>query len=108
MSNDFRPSFPRNDGAERFLSAMLAAEESMDIAEKLRGACTGYTAAYGLPTHDDLLMEGAREIDQLRATLARKEAAMSALREWMRYTDWMRFAADHEEHAAQFPVWEKE
>jgi hypothetical protein len=107
MSNDFRPSFPRNDGAERFLRTMLAADKRADITEKLRCACTGYTAAHGLQTHDDLLMEGAREIDQLRAALARKEAAMSALREWMRYTDWLRFAADHEEHAAQFPAWEK-
>jgi len=59
--------------------------------------------------HDDLSLcaDAAGHIEQLNAALARKDAAMSALREWMRCADWMRFAAEHEDHAAQFPTWEK-
>ena len=42
----------------------------MDILRKLGDAMTGYSHVHGIPTHDELLIEAASEIQRLRAEVA--------------------------------------
>ena len=54
----------------------------MDILQKLGSAVTGHTHVAGLPTHDDILLEAALEIERLREENERYFAAVMTALWW--------------------------